>query len=147
MKAKKLIVEICCGLFILLMVYAASSKLIDYSSFKVELGKSPVLTLFAGFVAWFIPVTEIMIALMLCFDRTRLIGMYAFMTIMAMFTAYIVVILNYSSYIPCSCGGVLQNMNWNQHLWFNVGFVLLGCVVVLIYPIRIKKLKDKPSLI
>jgi hypothetical protein len=143
MKAKRWIVEICCGLFILLFVYAACSKLNDYTTFRIELGKSPILTLFAGYAAWFIPVTEIVIALMLCFDRTRLMGMYAFVTIMAMFTAYIVVILNYSSYIPCSCGGVLQDMNWTQHLWFNICFVLAGCIGVLLYPVKEIKTANK----
>ncbi|WP_316818408.1 MauE/DoxX family redox-associated membrane protein [Pedobacter nyackensis] len=143
MKKKELLIEASCALFILLMVYVASSKLIDFSTFRVELGKSPVLTLFAGYVAWFIPLVEIVIAMMLCFDKTRMSGIYAFVTLMTMFTAYIVMILNYSSYIPCSCGGALQNMNWTQHLWFNVGFVLLGCIVVLLYPEpKSKILKD-----
>ncbi|TKC04219.1 MauE/DoxX family redox-associated membrane protein [Pedobacter frigoris] len=136
MKKKDILIELSCGLFIVLMLYAATSKLIDYSTFRIELGKSPVLTLFAKYVAWFIPVLEIVIALLLCLERTRLFALYAFVSIMTMFTAYITMILNYSSYIPCSCGGVLQNMNWNQHLIFNGCFALVACVVVLIYPIK-----------
>jgi hypothetical protein len=28
--------------------------------------------------------------------------------------------------LPCSCGGILQSMNWTQHLIFNIFFTLLG---------------------
>ncbi|MCC9073533.1 hypothetical protein LNQ49_18305 [Flavobacterium sp. F-65] len=34
--------------------------------------------------------------------------------------------LNYSSYLPCSCGGILEKMSWLEHLIFNFIFVLLA---------------------
>jgi hypothetical protein len=49
-----------------------------------------------------------------------------------MFTAYIITILNFSEYIPCSCGGILQNMTWKTHLVFNIGLVLLSIAGILI---------------
>ncbi len=121
-------------LFILLFVYAASSKLMDYNKFTIELGKSPLLTAFANEVAIGIPATEIIIALLLCLPKTRLTGLYASLTLMTMFTAYIVTILRFSDYIPCSCGGILQNMNWQQHLVFNCVFVVLAVAGVLVHP-------------
>ncbi|MEJ0031509.1 MAG: MauE/DoxX family redox-associated membrane protein [Bacteroidota bacterium] len=45
---------------------------------------------------------------------------------MVMFTAYIVVITRFSEYTPCSCGGVLEKMSWDQHLVFNIGFCGVG---------------------
>ncbi len=49
--------------FILLFVYAAASKLIDFHDFQVQLGKSPLLTAFAWQVALLIPCIEIAISL------------------------------------------------------------------------------------
>lgn len=133
MKKKKAIIEVISFLFILLFIYAATSKLLDYEKFRVQIGQSPLLTSFAGWVAWGIPATEIVVSLMLAFPRYRLIGLYASFSLMVMFTAYIVAILNFSDYVPCSCGGVLQKMSWNQHLVFNIAFVLMGLVGIILH--------------
>jgi len=107
----------------LLFAYAALTKLWDYDKFVVQLGQSPLLTEYAGFVAWFIPAIELIIALMLRIPRTQRLGLYGFMTLMILFTAYIVAILNFAEYIPCSCGGILENLGWWEHLIFNLAFI------------------------
>jgi uncharacterized membrane protein YphA (DoxX/SURF4 family) len=129
----KLAAETIAFLFILLFIYAALAKLIDYEKFRAQLGQSPLLTAFAGWVAWGVPGIEIVIAVMLAIPRLRLVAFYAAFSLMVMFTAYIVVILNFSDYVPCSCGGVLQDMSWTQHLIFNIFFVLLAVTGILLY--------------
>jgi uncharacterized membrane protein YphA (DoxX/SURF4 family) len=126
------VVEIISSLLILLFVYAAVSKLLDYETFKLQLGKSPFITQFAGITAWALPVGEILLGLALTYKPTRLVGLYASLFLMTMFTAYIYAMLHYSYYIPCSCGGILSKMDWNTHLWFNVGFVGLSIVGILL---------------
>jgi hypothetical protein len=135
---KEILVQTISCLLVLLFVYAAGSKLMDYTKFRVELGKSPLLTSFAGIVARSIPVIELGIALLLSFSRTRLTGLYASFTLMVLFTLYIGYILRFSDYIPCSCGGVLQNMNWQTHFYFNIFFILMSSLGVLLHrPSRI----------
>ena len=131
---KKIIVETVSLLTILLFVYAATSKLLDYEKFIIQLGKSPVLAAFAHWIAWCIPSLEIGIAFLLVFKRTQLIALYAAFTLMVVFSAYIICILNFSEYIPCSCGGILENLSWAQHLWFNIIFVMLCALSVMFYP-------------
>jgi len=130
---RKTIVDIIAYLFILLFVYASINKLVDYKTFSIELGKSPLLTAFADWVAWGIPAIELVVVALLTVPKWCLAGLYAAFSLMTMFTAYIVAILKFSDYIPCSCGGVLQNMTWNQHLVFNIFFVLLGFVGIMLY--------------
>src|SRR5690606_21323683 len=113
------------SLLILLFVYAGISKLLDYDTFKFQLGRSPYVTNMAGFVAWALPAGEIIIAVLLIFQRTRLLGLYASFSLMLLFTGYIYTMLNFSHYIPCSCGGVLSEMSWMQHLIFNIVFTIL----------------------
>ena len=132
MKKKKIAIEIICFLFILLFTYAALTKLMDYQKFSVQIGQSPLLTNYAGLLAWAVPVGELVIAGMLAIIPLRKIGLYAAFTLMAMFTAYIVVILQFSEYVPCSCGGVLESLGWTEHLILNIGFVLLGIVGILL---------------
>lgn len=129
---RKIIIEIVSSLLILLFMYAGVSKLLDYETFKVQLSKSPFITQFAGVLAWALPVGEIIVALTLTFGRTRLLGLYASLFLMTMFTTYIYAMLHYSYYIPCSCGGVLSKMDWNTHLWFNLGFVVLSIIGILL---------------
>ena len=131
---RKVIVDIVCALVILLFVYASFSKLIDFNKFKVDLGRSPLLTAFADYIAWFIPVIEIIISVMLTTNRFRLLGLYASFTLMVSFTAYIIAILEFSDYVPCSCGGILQNLDWGEHLIFNSVFILFIILGVLLLP-------------
>lgn len=132
MQSRKLIIEIIAALFVLLWVYAAMSKLLDYETFKVQLGKSPLLTEFAGFAAVAVPISELLIAGMLLTGRFKMIGFYASLFLMTMFTAYIIAILNFSYYIPCSCGGILSSLGWMEHLIFNMVVVVLAVVAIVL---------------
>ena len=105
--------------FIILFVYAAVSKLTDFENFQVQVAQSPLLSAFATFIAYVTVIGELVIALMLCFTKSRLLGLYLFLGFMTAFTVYIYLILNYSPFVPCSCGGVLEKMGWWEHLWFN----------------------------
>ena len=115
----------------ILFIYAATSKLWDFQQFKVELGQSPVLTAYAEWVAWSVPLTEYALSVLLLIDTTRQKALFGFLGLMTMFTTYIVIVLNFSDYVPCSCGGVLENMGWTEHLVFNLFFVALAIIAIL----------------
>jgi uncharacterized membrane protein YphA (DoxX/SURF4 family) len=144
---KYIFVEVVCLLYILLFVYAAISKLLDFENFRVQLGQSPLLSAFAGSIAWLVPVLELLIALLLVLKRWRLIGLFAAFTLMTMFTAYIYIILNYSSFVPCSCGGILEKLGWTEHLFFNLVFIMLAAAGILIHALGIPKVSiiSKPA--
>lgn len=131
---KKIILEIICLLYLLLFVYAALSKLLDFENFKIQLGQSPLLSAFAEAVAFGVPLLELLIAVSLLLPKYRLIGLFSSFSLMIMFTAYIYIILNFSQFIPCSCGGILEKMTWGQHLVFNILFVLLAGIGIVLYP-------------
>jgi uncharacterized membrane protein YphA (DoxX/SURF4 family) len=130
---KEVIVEIVCFLFILLFVYAALTKLLDYEKFRVQIGQSPLLSSLSGFIAWFIPSVEIVVSIMLALPRFRALGLYMAFTLMVLFTGYIIAILNFNGHVPCSCGGVLEKMGWTEHLVFNIVFVLFAAVGILLH--------------
>lgn len=129
---KSILLDCICYLYVVLFVYAAVSKLLDFENFQVQLGQSPLLSAFAGWVSWGVPIVELIIALLLVFPRFRLLGLYAAFSLMVMFTSYIIIILNFSPFVPCSCGGILEKMTWNQHLIFNIFFILLGLWAILL---------------
>ena len=127
-KHKGIIVEVISFLFILLFVYAAVSKLTDFGKFKAQLGQSPILTDFAEIIALIIPAIEIAIAIMLIFPAMRRIALYACYYLMTLFTVYIIAVLNFSSHVPCSCGGILEKLGWTEHIIFNLAFVILAAI-------------------
>ncbi|MAU14133.1 MauE/DoxX family redox-associated membrane protein [Flagellimonas sp.] len=131
------IVETISLLFVVLFIYAATSKLWDFGQFKVQLGQSPVLTAYADGVAWMVPGVEYLLALLLLFNRSRLAAFYGSLALMVMFTTYIVMVLQFSDYIPCSCGGVLEDLGWTEHIVFNLFFVamaIIGIILLETYP-------------
>lgn len=119
-------------LFILLFVYTAVSKLLKFGDFQTELGQSPLLGAFAVPVSYSVILIELFISVLLVFERSRKTGLYMAFTLMVMFTAYIIIILNFTSFTPCSCGGVIESMNWTQHLIFNIGFIILAAFAILL---------------
>jgi len=139
-KLRIILIELTTALFILTFFYAALSKLKDFNNFEIQLAKSPILGSIYGIVAIAIPVVEIVIVSFLLIERLRFIGLLASFTIMVAFTAYIFVILHFSEYIPCSCGGILQNMSWTQHLYFNFLLIILAAFAVMAYPSRSQEL-------
>lgn len=130
---RKIAVDIVVFLYILLLVYAALTKLLDYEEFSVQLSQSPILTNFSGHLAWGVPTIELVIAASLMFSKTRLAGLYASFSLMTAFTMYIIMASRFSDYVPCSCGGVIQNLSWSQHLVFNGSFLILIVGATLLY--------------
>lgn len=117
-------------LLVMLWVYAAVSKLKDLDMFTTQLGQSPLLHPYAGLIAMIIPAIEIAIAIALAIDKYRMAGLYASFGLLALFTAYIVAITGFAYFIPCSCGGLLENLTWRDHLIFN-GTLAMLCVIAM----------------
>jgi uncharacterized membrane protein YphA (DoxX/SURF4 family) len=120
------LVEIIAALFILLFVYTATSKFLEFKGFKAVLSMSPLIGKMAPFVAWALPLSEILIAMLLFFPRTRRKGLWASLAIMLLFTGYLGYMIYFTPTRPCNCGGVLRQMTWKQHLIFNAFFTLLA---------------------
>lgn len=127
---QKILPTVIAYLFILLFTYAAVSKLIEFEDFQTQLGQSPLLGAFASPISYAVIGIELLISLLLAIGRTRLYALYASFCLMVMFTTYIIIILNFTSFTPCSCGGVLESMGWTEHLIFNVVFIMLAAVGV-----------------
>jgi uncharacterized membrane protein YphA (DoxX/SURF4 family) len=127
-----------CYAYILLFLYAASYKLMDYDFFERQLRFSPLLGNFSRFLAWAVPLAEILAALMLIVPRFRYRGLWLSGLILAVFTIYIIYILGFSGNIPCGCGGILASMGWKEHLIFNSVFVALAALAIFIYPSKLK---------
>ncbi len=119
-------------LLIILFVYAALSKLVGHEKFYNDLRNSPIFghPYISTCLSWMVPIAELMVALLLAFPGGHILGLYGALILMLAFTLYVLGILLFSESLPCSCGGVINNFTWQQHLMFNFVTTLLNVVAI-----------------
>ena len=98
----------------------------------MTLYNSPLIGAKAQFISWMLPLVELIIAALLVTQKTQRVGLYASLFLMIFFTAYILHMLLFSVKLPCSCGGVLKSMTWQEHFAFNIFFTCLALVGVIV---------------
>lgn len=113
-------------LFILLFTYASFSKLLAFNQFRKVLSGAPIIGKYAPFFAVLIPVLELIIVILLVLPRSTTIGLMAGTILLIVFTIYLAFMVLTDPHLPCSCGGVIEQLSWKQHIVFNVLFILLG---------------------
>lgn len=134
MKRKDFYLEIITWLLFILFIYTASDKLIHYKQTTSSMNNQPFDNKYTPLLVFGIPLAEYIVAALLISKRTLFIGLCSFLTLMLLFTGYIILIkINYYGRIPCSCGGVISSMNWTQHFFFNLFFILLAMCGIWIY--------------
>ena len=130
---RQVLLECISALLILLFLYAALSKFLDFRTFVKEMNNQPLPNSWTPFLVWFIPSTEITLSVLLIFERARLLGFIGSLVLMGLFTLYTAVILmHFFPYVPCSCGGIIKRLTWRQHLGFNLFFVAISVVGVVL---------------
>jgi len=117
----------------LLFCYTAISKIITFNDFVFQLEKSPLIPLDFGILFGIVIILSELIASYLLFSKEKL-GFYFSLFLLVMFTTYLYTIINFSYYIPCSCGGVLEKLDWNTHIIFNLLYILLIITSILLKP-------------
>ena len=114
-------------LLILMFTYAAFSKLLAFSSFRIQMLIQPVPKWSVVPLIYLIPVAEITTVLLLLFKSSKRYGLFSAAGLMVAFTLYVGLAMTgvYGS-IPCSCGGVIGHLSWQQHFIFNLLFLSIS---------------------
>ena len=133
---RETIVQTACLLFIILFAYAGLTKLLEGHMFYDNIRNSPILggKAIASLASWAIPLSELAVALLLIWKKTRLIGFYGVLGLMLLFTGYTLAIVFFAPYRPCSCGGIISLLSWEQHLLLNAILLLLALLAILLSP-------------
>ena len=125
---KSAFLDITLFLFVLLFLYTGTIKVIDHTTFVNAIKKSDQLRSYAPVISIVVPLGELLTVLALLIPRFRRLGMYSFLIMMAIFTVYVGIMLYFRSDRPCTCGGIIQQMNWHQHFYFNSAFTMLAAI-------------------
>jgi len=134
MRSKKITLDCIAALLVLLFLYTALSKFLDFEGFTYDINNQPFPDRWTPILIWLIPGLEIAITINLLVPKWRFIGLWASLVVMTMFTAYTAMVLMHGfSYIPCSCGGVVKNLTWPQHLVLNLSYVAISILGIFLY--------------
>lgn len=137
----RIIYQCCRFLLIVLWIYAGTSKLLNYEQTKTEMMHQIFDASFSGVLAWLVPVTELVAGLLIAVPLTAKYGLLLSVCLLSVFTIYILGgLLHYYETMPCSCGGVIRHMNWTQHFLFNLFFLTLNGIALIIQP---KEMEDR----
>lgn len=129
-----MLIESIASLFILLFIYTALSKWLDFQDFVGQMNNQPFDNSYTPLLVWSIPSIELIVAVMLMFNATRRIGFFAATAMMLVFTVYVgLVTFHFYERVPCSCGGVIRNFTWPQHFIFNIFFLVIGLIGMVLH--------------
>lgn len=128
---KPLLVEITILLLIIIFFYTGFSKLIHHRDFIYSIGWWKPLRSIAVFISFFIPGVQLLMAVLFFFERFRKIALTGSACLMLLFVTYIVFMKVHESNLPCSCGGIIASLTWNEQLVINICLLLL-CIISLL---------------
>lgn len=133
MKNREWVIQGVSFLFIILWLYTAVTKLMDVELFEKQLSNQAWVHGYANLLVWFLPIIEITAALLLMFTATRKMGMILSLALISVFTLYVgLAVAGAWKDVPCSCGGVLNQLGWKEHLWFNLSYLTLATIGMLL---------------
>jgi Methylamine utilisation protein MauE. len=125
--SKEIVVQTASGLLILLFLYTGSNKFFAFDHFVGQMQNQVFPQTWVPFLIYGLPSIEIIIAVLLMFNKTKMIALWASLVLMSLFTIYTALVLfNFFGRVPCSCGGVIEQLSWGQHLIFNLVFVFIA---------------------
>ena len=114
-------------LFILLFTYTAVNKLLRFDGFAYSIRRIPGIPLPPRLVAGLVISAELVAVLLLLVNQLRKWGLLLCAVLMILFSGYIIYMLAVDKNLPCSCGGILRELSWRQHLVLNI---ILGCAAL-----------------
>lgn len=123
---KRIFLDLISFILIVLFIYTALSKWFLYDIYLYDLNRSPELEPYAKFISFFVPGIELLIAFMLLFANTRLYGLYGSFALMTVFTIYVFYVTQFTTNLPCTCGGIIRDLTWRNHLILNIGLTILS---------------------
>src|SRR5260221_2287746 len=123
-------------LLLLLFIYTATSKFLDYDKFvfQMKLAPVPFMKWTAPILGWLIPVIETLLVLGITtgffIPKVMINALHASVMMLSMFEVYVACMLLSGSKLPCTCGGLIAQMGCGQHLLFNAFFILTGILSI-----------------
>lgn len=133
MKKYKTISTLITITLLLLWIPVSMDKLLNFGTFKVGILRQPFNNDLGKVLIYSLPVLEISVVFLLIIQTWRTLGLWLSALLMAAFTGYVgLALLGAWDKLPCGCGSVISYLNWKQHFWFNLFFLMLSIIGILL---------------
>ena len=133
---KNLFPELAAAMLIFIFLYTSISKIANWQLFLDSLKHFPLLRTIPFIVACGVVWAELSAVLLLLLPKFRWIGLYFSLLLLILFTLYIGFMMLFASELPCSCGGIIQQLTWKQHLLLNLSLIVIAAAGIAFETLR-----------
>jgi putative oxidoreductase len=127
LKYNRLICTITIYLNFGIFFYSGIDKTIHFEEFVNSFSKSQFAPQnYVALLSAIIVILEIGLSLLLFVEKARKLALIGFGFLSLAFSIYISLMKFYSPYLPCSCGGIIDLLSWNEHLILTISLFLLS---------------------
>lgn len=114
-------------LLLLLWIPVSLNKFINFESFRHDIYRQQFSPSLANGIIYCLPFIEIITVVLIVIPKYRLWGFISSTFLMSVFTIYIAAaLLKAWDKLPCGCGLIISQLNWHEHFWFNLTFLILS---------------------
>ena len=125
--------DIATGSLVILWLYASLTKIARFEKFLTEIRLQHLPAFMTTTLPYVLPAVEIVIAVGLLTSFTYKVALYVSLCVLIIFTLYIFLgMSNVFDKRPCSCGGILEEMGWTTHFYFNIAFIFFNTITIYI---------------
>lgn len=128
MRIKSIISETIIFILILIWAYTFASKIFDFDTFDRQIKGAYLLSARGSGLPYILQLVHLGIVILLLSKKWRRLGLLTSLSVLTLYTAYLIYILEFAPSIPCSCIAVMTGMNWNDQLYFN--FIALAINII-----------------
>ncbi|MDR6513680.1 MauE/DoxX family redox-associated membrane protein [Chryseobacterium camelliae] len=143
MKTKNIVSELIIFILILIWAYTFASKIFDFDTFNRQINGAYLLSSGGPYLAYFLQAIHLGIVILLIKRNWRGLGLLTSLSVMVIYTAYLIYILKFAPSIPCSCIAVFHGMNWNDQLYFNFIALAINLIGLITYSSLTKAPHDR----
>lgn len=132
-------------LLLFLWIPVSINKVLAFDTFSLSISRQPIPPFTSKIAIYTIPILEILTCLLLITSKYRLWGFILSTLLMGIFSGYIALaLLDTWKNLPCACGLIISNLGWTEHLLFNLVFLIIS-LLGLILQLKLLKKRKTPS--
>lgn len=119
-------------LIAIVFIYAGFYKLSDVDTFNSQLQESPLIPNNITFLLTYaIPLFHILVGVLLLFLKPYFITLWISLSLLVLYTIYLLALFNLYSPPPCSCGGILNNIEYEGQITFNIACLIINFIAIM----------------
>lgn len=136
MRKKNLITEIIIFLLLLMWAYTFVSKVLDFDTFRRQINGAYLLSSLGSPLPYLLQVLHLSLVVLLIKKSWRKIGLITSLSLLVLYTGYLIYILKFAPSIPCSCISLYSGFIWEDQLLVNFAVMVLNIIGLIMFSFK-----------